>query len=160
VVGSGAEVSGVAPRPPPFDKLRAAQALESRGEPYFDPGGKYHVPANYPYTRYFLAHILQFQFHRALAHTAGCTGPLHRCSIYESREAGQKLNAMLELGMSRPWPDALEALTGSRQMDATAIRDDFAPLQAVARSAECGQTRRVVGGFGSQPSSHKPGAES
>jgi peptidyl-dipeptidase A len=101
-----------------------------RGEQYFDPGAKYHVPANYPYTRYFLAHILQFQFHRALAQTAGCTGPLHRCSIYESRDAGQRLNAMLELGMSRPWPEALAALTGSRQMDATAIRDYFAPLQA------------------------------
>jgi peptidyl-dipeptidase A len=101
-----------------------------RGEEHFDPGAKYHVPANYPYTRYFLAHILQFQFHRALAQAAGCQGPLHRCSIYESREAGTRLNAMLEMGASRPWPDALEALTGSRQMDATAIRDYFAPLQA------------------------------
>jgi peptidyl-dipeptidase A len=100
-----------------------------RGEGLFDPGAKYHVPANFPYTRYFLAHILQFQFHRALAQAAGCRGPLHRCSIYESKAAGDKLNAMLELGQSQPWPDALEALTGSRQMDATAIRDYFAPLQ-------------------------------
>jgi peptidyl-dipeptidase A len=100
-----------------------------RGEELFDPGAKYHVPANYPYARYFLAHILQFQFHRALSQAAGCTGPLHRCSIYESKEAGKKLNAMLEMGLSRPWPEALEALTGSRQMDATAIRDYFAPLQ-------------------------------
>jgi peptidyl-dipeptidase A len=88
------------------------------------------VPGVTPYTRYFLAHILQFQFHRALARAAGCTGPLHRCSIYESRAAGEKLDAMLTLGLSRPWPDALEALTGSREMDATAIRDYFAPLQA------------------------------
>jgi peptidyl-dipeptidase A len=101
-----------------------------RGEEHFDPGAKYHVPANYPYTRYFLAHILQFQFHRALAQAAGCTGPLHRCSIYQSGEAGKKLNAMLEIGLSKPWPDALEAMTGSKQMDATAIRDYFAPLQA------------------------------
>jgi peptidyl-dipeptidase A len=100
-----------------------------RGEEFFDPGAKYHVPANYPYARYFLAHILQFQFHRALAQAAGCTGPLHRCSAYESKDAGQRLNAMLEMGMSRPWPDALEKLTGTRQMDATAIRDYFAPLQ-------------------------------
>jgi peptidyl-dipeptidase A len=100
-----------------------------RGEELFDPGAKYHVPANYPYARYFLAHILQFQFHRALAQAAGCTGPLHRCSAYESKEAGQKLNAMLEMGLSKPWPEALEALTGSKQMDATAIRDYFAPLQ-------------------------------
>ena len=90
---------------------------------------KYHVPDNMPYTRYFLADILQFQFHRALAKTAGCTGPLNRCSIYDSKEAGEKLNAMLAMGCSRPWPDALEALTGQRQMDATAILDYFAPLQ-------------------------------
>ncbi len=100
-----------------------------RTEKDFDPGAKYHVPANVPYTRYFLATILQFQFHRALARTAGCTGPLHRCSIYESKEAGRKLDAMLQMGLSRPWPDALEAITGQRQMDATAIRDYFAPLQ-------------------------------
>jgi peptidyl-dipeptidase A len=100
-----------------------------RSEEFFDPGAKYHVPANYPYARYFLAHILQFQFHRALAQAAGCTGPLHRCSAYESKHAGQRLNAMLEMGMSRPWADALEKLTGTRQMDATAIRDYFAPLQ-------------------------------
>ena len=100
-----------------------------RGEEFFDPGAKYHVPGNVPYTRYFLADILQFQFHRALAQTAGCTGPLHRCSIYDNKEAGKKLAAMLELGISRPWPDALEALSGQRKLDATAIRDYFAPLQ-------------------------------
>lgn len=100
-----------------------------RGEEFFDPGAKYHVPANVPYTRYFLADILQFQFHRALARAAGCTTPLHRCSIYGNEAAGKKLAAMLELGISRPWPDALEVLSGQRQMDATAIRDYFAPLQ-------------------------------
>jgi peptidyl-dipeptidase A len=100
-----------------------------RGEAFFDPGAKYHVPDNTPYTRYFLADILQFQFHRALAKAAQCTTPLHRCSVYESREAGRRLDAMLSLGQSRPWPDALEALTGSRQMDATAILDYFAPLK-------------------------------
>lgn len=110
-------------------KYQGIAAPASRGEEWFDPGAKYHVPANTPYARYFLAHILQFQFHRALAKIAGCTGPLHRCSIYENREAGARLNALLELGASRPWPDALEALTGTREMDATAIRDYFAPLQ-------------------------------
>jgi peptidyl-dipeptidase A len=79
--------------------------------------------------RYFLADILQFQFHRALAKAAGCTTPLYRCSIYESREAGKRLNAMLSMGQSRAWPEALEAMTGSRQMDATAILDYFAPLK-------------------------------
>ena len=110
-------------------KYQGVAPPSPRGEDFFDPGAKYHVPANFPYTRYFLAHILQFQFHRALAQAAGCTGPLHRCSIYQSQEAGKKLAAMMELGLSRPWPDALEVLTGSREMDATAIRDYFAPLQ-------------------------------
>jgi peptidyl-dipeptidase A len=100
-----------------------------RGENFFDPGAKYHVPANTPYARYFLAQVLQFQFHRALAKTAGCTAPLHRCSIYESKAAGARLKAMLEMGASKPWPDALEALTGQRQMDATAMAEYFAPLK-------------------------------
>ena len=111
-------------------KYQGVAPVTPRGEEFFDPGAKYHVPANYSYTRYFLAHILQFQFHRELSKIAGCTAPLHRCSIYESEEAGRRLNAMLEMGQSRPWPDALEALTGSRQMDATAIVDYFAPLKA------------------------------
>jgi peptidyl-dipeptidase A len=101
----------------------------ARTEEDFDPGAKYHVPANVPYTRYFLADILQFQFHRALAKTAGCTTPLHRCSIYGNKEAGARLRKTLEMGQSKPWPDALEALTGQREMDASAIRDYFAPLQ-------------------------------
>jgi len=100
-----------------------------RSEADFDPGAKYHVPANMPYARYFLADILQFQFHRALAKDAGCTGPLNRCSIYESKAAGDRLNAMLTMGQSQPWPKALAALTGQEQMDATAILDYFAPLK-------------------------------
>ena len=101
-----------------------------RSEADFDPGAKYHIPANTSYTRYFLAHILQFQFHRALCEVAGFDGPLHRCTIFGSLEAGARLNAMLEVGASHPWPDALEVGTGQREMDATAILDYFAPLQA------------------------------
>ena len=111
-------------------RYQGVAPVTPRGEAFFDPGAKYHVPANYSYTRYFLAHILQFQFHRELSAIAGCDAPLHRCSIYGSTEAGARLNAMLEMGTSRPWPDALEALTGSREMDATAIIDYFAPLKA------------------------------
>lgn len=102
----------------------------ARSEADFDPGAKYHVAASVPYTRYFLASILQFQFHRALCRQAGHTGPLHQCSIYDDKKVGAKLNRMLEMGMSRPWPDALEALTGERHMDATAMLEYFAPLKA------------------------------
>jgi peptidyl-dipeptidase A len=100
-----------------------------RSEVDFDPGAKYHVPSNTSYIRYFLADILQFQFHRALCEVAGVDGPLHRCSIFGSVEAGARLNTMLEMGASQPWPDALEVVTGQRQMDASAILDYFAPLQ-------------------------------
>jgi peptidyl-dipeptidase A len=87
------------------------------------------VAANVPYMRYFLADILQFQFHRALSQAAGCTGPLNRCSIFESKAAGDRLNSMLEMGLSRPWQEALDKIAGTRQMDASAILDYFAPLQ-------------------------------
>jgi peptidyl-dipeptidase A len=100
-----------------------------RTEQDFDPGAKYHVPANTPYARYFLAHILQFQFHRALCREAGFTGPLYQCSIYGNKKAGEKLKAMLAMGASEPWPAALKAMTGEDKMDATAILDYFAPLK-------------------------------
>jgi peptidyl-dipeptidase A len=112
------------------EQYQGVAAPNERPADAFDPGAKYHVPGNTPYTRYFLAHILQFQFHRALCEIAGNQGPIHRCSIYGSREAGEALNAMLEMGRSRPWPEALEAMTGSSEMDATAILDYFAPLMA------------------------------
>jgi peptidyl-dipeptidase A len=101
----------------------------ARSENDFDPGAKYHVPANVPYTRYFLARILQYQFHRSLCDAAGYKGPLNRCTIYGNAAAGAKLNNMLAMGASRPWPEALEAATGGRQMDATAINDYYAPLK-------------------------------
>jgi peptidyl-dipeptidase A len=105
-----------------------------RSEADFDPGAKYHVAADVPYTRYFLSFIMQFQFHRALAAAAGCPAqgsniPLDRCSIYDNKEAGRRLNAMLAMGLSKPWQDAMFELTGQRRMDATAILDYFAPLQ-------------------------------
>ena len=106
----------------------------------FDPGAKYHVPSNTPYLRYFLSTILQFQFHRALCKASGWSGPLHECSIYGNPGAGTKFAAMLALGASKPWPDALEALTGQRELDATAILDYFAPLHAWLKTQNEGQT--------------------
>ena len=100
----------------------------ARDENDFDPGAKYHVPANVPYTRYFLSHIMQFQFYKAMCDLAGNEGPLDQCSFYGSEEAGKGLEAMLAMGNSQPWPDALEKLTGTREMDATAIIDYFQPL--------------------------------
>ncbi|WP_271438560.1 M2 family metallopeptidase [Pontixanthobacter luteolus] len=96
----------------------------------FDAGAKYHIPGNTPYTRYFLARILQFQFYKAACDQAGWEGPLHRCSFYGNEEVGKNLNAMLEMGASKPWPDALEAFTGERQMSGKALVEYFAPLQA------------------------------
>jgi peptidyl-dipeptidase A len=111
------------------ERYQGVRAPSVRGEEFFDPGAKYHVPANVPYARYFLSYVLQFQFHRALAKAAGCTTPLNRCSIYGSAEAGKRLKTVLAMGVSRPWPEALEALTGERQLDANAIADYFEPLK-------------------------------
>ncbi len=110
-------------------KYQSVTPPVERTEVDFDPGAKYHVASSTPYARYFLADILQFQFHRALCKEAGYKGPLHRCSIYANKAAGAKLATMLEMGVSRPWPEALEAISGEKQMDATAILDYFAPLK-------------------------------
>ncbi|MFL6797498.1 MAG: M2 family metallopeptidase [Xanthobacteraceae bacterium] len=94
----------------------------------FDPGAKFHMASNTPYIRYFLANIYQFQFYRAACRQAGWTGPLNRCSIYGNREVGERFQAMLRMGVSRPWPEALAAFTGERDIDASAVADYFAPL--------------------------------
>jgi peptidyl-dipeptidase A len=101
-----------------------------RSETDFDPGAKYHIPGNTPYARYFLARILQFQFYKAACDQAGWKGPLHRCSFYGNKEVGQRLNAMLAMGASRPWPEALEAFTGTREMSAEPMIEYFRPLMA------------------------------
>ncbi len=111
------------------EKYQGVAPPVPRTEQDFDPGAKYHVPANTPYSRYFLAAILQFQFHRALCREAGFSGPLYQCSIYGNKKAGEKLKAMLAMGQSEPWPVALKTMTGEDKMDATAILDYFAPLK-------------------------------
>jgi peptidyl-dipeptidase A len=110
-----------------------------RSEADFDPGAKFHIPGNTPYARYFLARILQFQFYEAACKQAGWTGPLHRCSIYGNKAVGTKLNAMLEMGASKPWPDALEAFTGTRKMSGKAMLAYFAPLQSWLKLQNKGQ---------------------
>ncbi|MCY1169095.1 Angiotensin-converting enzyme [compost metagenome] len=102
----------------------------ARDETRFDPGAKYHVAASVPYARYFLARLYQFQFYQAACKQSGWTGPLHRCSFYGNKEVGAKLNAMLEMGQSKPWPEALAVFTGSREISGQAMVDYFAPLKA------------------------------
>ena len=94
----------------------------------FDPGAKYHVPASVPYMRYFLAYIYEFQFYRAACRQAGWTGPLDRCTVFGNKDVGARFNTMLAMGQSRPWPEALNAFAGERDIDASAITDYFAPL--------------------------------
>jgi peptidyl-dipeptidase A len=112
------------------EQYQGIAAPVARSEADFDAGAKYHVPGNTPYTRYFLSFIIQFQFHKALCEAAGQDGPLHECSIYNNKAAGEKLGNMLAMGQSQPWPDAMEAITGQRDMDASAIIDYFAPLNS------------------------------
>ena len=121
-------------------KYQGIAAPEERGEDLFDPGAKYHIAGNVPYARYFLARIVQFQFHKALCQTAGYSGPLNRCSIYGNKAAGDRLEKMLAMGLSRPWPDALEVATGERQLDGTAMIDYFRPLKNWLDEQNQGQT--------------------
>jgi peptidyl-dipeptidase A len=123
-------------------KYQGVDAPVPRSEADFDPGAKFHVPGNTPYTRYFLSFVLQFQFHRALCEKAGFKGRLHECSIFGSKEAGRAFEEMLALGRSQPWQDALEKLTGTRRMDASAIVEYFQPLmqwlEEKNRGRQCG----------------------
>lgn len=121
-------------------KYQGVSAPVERTEEDFDPGAKYHIPGNTSYTRYFLSFILQFQFHKALCEAAGFKGPLHECSIFNNKEAGAKYAAMLKLGASQPWQDTLEKLTGTRQMDASAILEYFKPLEGWLDEQNKGQT--------------------
>ena len=121
-------------------KYQGVAPIQSRGEEFFDPGAKYHVPGNTPYTRYFLSHILQFQFYKALCDASGFKGPLYECSFYGNKAAGQKYLAMLSKGASQPWQQTMKELTGGETMDASAVLEYFAPLQAWLKQQNEGQT--------------------
>ncbi|WP_297835183.1 M2 family metallopeptidase [Thermomonas sp.] len=121
-------------------RYQGVAPVSARGEEFFDPGAKYHVPANTPYTRYFLANILQFQFYKALCDASGYKGPLNECSFYGSKEAGEKYWAMLSRGASQPWQATLKEMTGSEQMDARPLLEYFAPLQDWLKQQNAGQT--------------------
>ena len=110
-------------------KYQGIKPPVARDETRFDAGAKYHVASGTPYMRYFLARVLQFQFYEAACKQAGWKGPLHRCSFYGNKAVGERLNAMLAMGQSKPWPDALQAMTGSRKMDGGALVRYFAPLK-------------------------------
>jgi peptidyl-dipeptidase A len=121
-------------------KYQGIAPAVARDESQFDPGAKYHVPANTPYTRYFLSFIIQFQFHKALCDAAGWKGPLHECSVFGNQEAGQKFQQMLAAGASQPWQDTLEKLTGTREMDASVIIEYFQPLMQWLQEKNRGQS--------------------
>ena len=116
------------------EQYQGVRAPDDRPGNAFDPGAKYHIPGNTPYMRYFLSYILQFQFHKAACDQAGFEGPVHRCSVYGNTDIGERFNAMMEMGQSKPWPDALEVFTGTRDMDGSAILEYFAPLMTYLES--------------------------
>jgi len=121
-------------------QLQGIAPPSPRGEEHFDPGAKYHIPGNTPYLRYFFAQVLQFQLHQAMCEAAGHEGPLHTCSVYGSEAAGEPMRKLLSMGSSQPWPDALEAATGTREMDATALVSYFAPLKGWLEEQNEGRT--------------------
>ena len=121
-------------------KYQGVAPIETRGEEFFDPGAKYHVPGNTPYTRYFLSHILQFQFYKALCDASGHTGPLYECNYYGNPEAGKRFWAMLGKGASQPWQKTMKELTGGEKMDGSAVLEYFAPLQAWLKTQNEGRS--------------------
>jgi peptidyl-dipeptidase A len=121
-------------------KYQGIKPPVERSEASFDPGAKYHIPATTPYLRYFLANVLQFQFYQAACVQSGWKGPLHRCSFYNNKAVGKKFSVMLEMGASKPWPDALEAFTGQREISGDAIISYFAPLQAWLKEQNQGKS--------------------
>jgi peptidyl-dipeptidase A len=122
------------------EKYQGIRPAVARSEKDFDPGAKYHVAANVPYARYYIASILQFQMHRSLCQLAGHKGPLNQCTIYGNEKAGAALRKLLELGRSKPWPEALAEVTGQREMDASALIEYFAPLSTWLAEQNRGQT--------------------
>ncbi len=121
-------------------KYQGVGPVTPRGEEFFDPGAKYHVPGNTPYTRYFLSHVLQFQFYKGLCDASGYKGPLNECTFYGNKAAGQKFWAMLEKGSSQPWQATLKELTGSDKADASAVLEYFGPLQTWLKQQNEGKT--------------------
>ena len=122
------------------EEYQGVSAPVARSEEDFDPGAKYHIPGNTPYTRYFLSFILQFQFQKALCESAGFKGPLNECDVYGNKEAGAKFAAMLKAGASKPWPETLEKLTGGKQMDGSALIEYFTPLMGYLKEQNQGQS--------------------
>ncbi len=120
-------------------KYQGVAPVGARGEEFFDPGAKYHVPGNTPYTRYFLARILQFQFYKGLCDAAGYKGPLHQCSFYGNKEAGQKFWAMLSKGASQPWQATLREITGGDKLDAGPMIEYFTPVNEWLKQQNQGQ---------------------
>lgn len=110
-------------------RYQGVAPVQARGEDLFDPGAKYHVAANTPYVRYFLADILQFQFYKALCDAAGSKGPLYECDFHGNAAAGRKYREMLAAGASRPWQDTLRRFAGTDRVDASAMLEYFAPLR-------------------------------
>ena len=121
-------------------KYQGVAPVAPRGEEFFDAGAKYHVPGNTPYTRYFLSHILQFQFYKSLCDAAGHKGPLYECSYYGNQEAGKKYWAMLGKGASQPWQKTMKELTGGEKMDGSAVLEYFAPLHTWLKEQNEGQS--------------------
>ncbi|BAV98878.1 M2 family metallopeptidase [Lysobacter enzymogenes] len=145
-------------------KYQGVAPVEARGEEFFDAGAKYHVPGNTPYTRYFLSHVLQFQFYKALCDAAGYKGPLYECSFYGNKAAGAKFEAMLSKGASQPWQQTMKELTGGEKMDASAVLEYFAPLQTWLKQQNegksCGWQASAAGAAAPVSPAAKPAAKS
>ncbi|CAG0920638.1 unnamed protein product [Notodromas monacha] len=119
------------------ETYQGVQSPVPRTEMDFDPGAKYHVVNDVPYIRYFVAHVLQFDFHQTLCELAGQFNPskpdekpLHECDIDgDKTNAGAKLKVLLQAGSSKHWAETLEGLTGHSEMTVDPLLNYFKPLR-------------------------------
>ncbi|XP_034947061.1 angiotensin-converting enzyme-like [Chelonus insularis] len=96
----------------------------------FDPGSKYHIPADIPYINYFVGVVIQFQLFESFCDISGHTGDLHTCDIYKSQEAGRLLSEILSLGSSSNWQEIIRIMTRGKmnRIDVNALLRYFEPL--------------------------------
>ena len=126
-----------------WDLRRAYQGVgpaAPRSEAAFDPGAEAPVALNRRVLPGVIGRILQFQVHRALCEAAGDTRPLHRCTVFESPEAG------------RPAAGA----DGARGQPALARSPGGAGRYPFARRGSDARVLRAAGGLARRPERGPP----
>lgn len=93
-----------------------------------DPIAKWHLPAMYPYLRYFYATTMRYMLHESLCREINHTGPIAKCTIYGQKKAGEMLWRFMQLGRSKYWTEILQEFTGYNRFSAAPMMHYYEPL--------------------------------